>query len=75
MSKRNPAQPKKKRKLLWTLLGLGAATATGVALWKSSEPKEDPWADDYWENVAVSADSADNATDSAEPAEETKAEA
>lgn len=48
------AKPKKKRgkALGWILVGTVAA-GTGYLLWRRSQPVDDPWAEEYWDDAAL----------------------
>lgn len=41
----------KKRKGLIFLVVSAIGAAVGYALWKRSQPLEDPWAEEYWEDI------------------------
>ncbi|WP_413451685.1 hypothetical protein AA0Y32_14855 [Georgenia phoenicis] len=74
-------KPKKKRggkKVGWILVGTAAA-GTGYLLWRRTQPVDDPWAEEYWEDTTVTTPNDDasssgqvtavpNATDDGEPA-------
>lgn len=72
--KAETTKPKKRRckKTLCTLAILGGAAAAAVAVWKRSQPVEDPWAEDYWNDVELpeNADAIDESLTPEEPATE-----
>src|SRR5699024_8430083 len=73
-------QTKKKggfgRKLGWVLVGTAVAGA-GVVLWRRSQPVDDPWAEEYWDDVpaAVSPTVAEKLNDAAGKVQEVTEEA
>ncbi len=74
-------KPRKKgagKKVGWILVGTAAA-GTGYLLWRRTQPVDDPWAEEYWEDTTVTTPSDDAsssgqvtavpaATDDGEPA-------
>src|SRR5690625_7286916 len=49
------AKPKKRgagKTLGWVLVGTAAA-GTGYLLWRRTQPVDDPWAEEYWEDTTV----------------------
>lgn len=68
-------QTKKKggfrRKLGWVLVGSAVAGA-GVILWRRSQPVDDPWAEEYWDDApaAVSPAVAEKLNDAADTAQD-----
>lgn len=46
----------KRKKCFITTLVVGSVASVGYYFWKRSQPVEDPWAEAYWEDVAVSSD-------------------
>ena len=68
------AKPKKRgagKTLGWVLVGTAAA-GTGYLLWRRTQPVDDPWAEEYWEDTTVTTPSevstAPAGTEDAEPA-------
>ncbi|MCI7551999.1 MAG: hypothetical protein PUK40_04120 [Actinomycetaceae bacterium] len=57
----------KVRNFFLSVLGIGAAAGAGYYLWKKSQPVEDPWAESYWEDVAMP-EAAEEAVDKAKDA-------
>lgn len=74
------AQKKEKRKarrkkcFVSTLI-VGSVASVGYYFWKRSQPVEDPWAEAYWEDVAVSSDEPTLRDSVAEAAEDLKQKA
>src|SRR5690625_2240066 len=72
-------QAKKKvgfgRKLGWVLIG-GAVAGAGVLLWRRTQPTDDPWAEEYWDDApaAVSPTVSEGLTAAAEASKEKAAE-
>lgn len=56
----------------WVLVGTAAA-GTGYLLWRRSQPVDDPWAEEYWEDTTVTSPAAP--TPSTEPGAADKAKA
>lgn len=44
-------KPKKSRKGLVALLVAATIAVVGVVLWRRAQPVEDPWAEEYWEDI------------------------
>ncbi|MDD9207209.1 hypothetical protein PU560_12140 [Georgenia sp. 10Sc9-8] len=59
-------QPKKQHTGLktvgWVLVGTAAA-GTGYLLWRRSQPVDDPWAEEYWDDTTVTAPGAETVDD------------
>ncbi|HHW84009.1 MAG TPA: hypothetical protein GX743_09415 [Actinomycetales bacterium] len=52
-AEREVDKPRRGRRTLgWMVVGSAAAGA-GYLLWRRSQPVEDPWAEEYWQNVDV----------------------
>lgn len=54
-------KPKKRgagKALGWVLVGTAAA-GTGYLLWRRTQPVDDPWAEEYWEDTTVTTPSAE----------------
>lgn len=47
----NPKPKKRGRKALIFVLISAAIAAVGYVFWKRSQPLEDPWAEEYWEDI------------------------
>lgn len=51
---------KSKKPFFWVLV-TGLLAVAGYVLWQRSQPVEDPWAEEYWEDAELVADTTEEA--------------